>query len=99
MVLADHTVVVVHRIDGTTSASVSVNISHTWRGDLKIDLLAPDGSVCALKASSGSDSADNVIATYTVNLSTEPLNGTWTLRVQDVASGDIGTLNDWSIRF
>jgi len=82
-----------------TNASVSVNITHTWRGDLKIDLLAPDGSVYALKASSGSDSADNVIATYTVNLSTEPLNGTWTLRVQDVASGDTGTLNNWSIRF
>jgi tetratricopeptide (TPR) repeat protein len=66
---------------------------------LKIDLLAPDGSVYALKASSGSDSADNVVATYTVNLSTEALNGAWKLRVQDVAAGDVGTLNSWSITF
>jgi subtilisin-like proprotein convertase family protein len=78
---------------------VSVNITHTYRGDLKIDLVAPDGSVYNLKASSGSDSAANVIATYTANLSTEALNGTWTLRVQDVAQGDSGTLNNWSITF
>ena len=82
-----------------TNASVSVNITHTWRGDLKIDLLAPDGSVYALKAASGSDSADNVIATYTVNLSTELLNGAWKLRVQDTAAGDTGKLNSWSITF
>ncbi len=82
-----------------SNAQVSVNITHTYRGDLKIDLVAPDGSVYNLKASSGSDSADNVVATYTANLSTEPLNGTWTLRVQDVASGDTGTLNNWSITF
>ncbi|MEO8673658.1 MAG: proprotein convertase P-domain-containing protein, partial [Tahibacter sp.] len=82
-----------------TTSKVSVNITHTYRGDLKIDLLAPDGSVYALKASSGSDSADNVIATYTVNLSTEALNGAWKLRVQDVAAGDVGTLNNWSIQF
>jgi vibriolysin len=82
-----------------TTSKVSVNITHTYRGDLKIDLLAPDGSVYALKASSSSDSADNVVATYTVDLSTEALNGAWKLRVQDVASGDIGTLNSWSLQF
>jgi len=82
-----------------TTSQVAVNITHTYRGDLKIDLLAPDGSVYALKASSGSDSADNVIATYTVNLSTEALNGAWKLRVQDTAAGDTGTLNSWSITF
>lgn len=63
----------------------------------KIDLLAPDGSVYALKASGGS--ADNVVATYTVNLSTKSFNGAWKLRVQDVAAGDVGTLNNWSITF
>ena len=82
-----------------TTSKVAVNITHTWRGDLKIDLLAPDGSVYALKASSSSDSADNVIATYTVNLSTELLNGAWKLRVQDTAAADVGTLNNWSITF
>jgi len=45
------------------------------------------------------DDTTNVVATYTVNLSTELLNGAWQLRVQDTAAGDVGTLNGWSITF
>ncbi|CAM5482172.1 hypothetical protein SALBM135S_02286 [Streptomyces alboniger] len=51
---------------------VDVDIRHTWRGDVVVDLLAPDGTAYRLKNSSGNDSADNVIAAYTVNASTEP---------------------------
>ncbi|MEU1281552.1 S8 family serine peptidase [Streptomyces sp. NPDC005805] len=78
---------------------VDVDIKHTWRGDLVIDLVAPDGSVRNLKTSSGSDSADDVLATYTVNASTVAANGTWQLRVRDVASGDTGWINSWSLTF
>ena len=81
------------------TSKVSVNISHTYRGDLQIDLLAPDGSVFPLKASSASDSAPDVVATYTVDLSATALNGVWTLQVQDTAAGDVGTLNNWSLTF
>ncbi|MEU8252616.1 proprotein convertase P-domain-containing protein, partial [Nonomuraea sp. NPDC048916] len=42
---------------------VGVDIKHTWRGDLVVDLLAPDGSAYRLKNSSSGDSADNVITT------------------------------------
>ena len=48
---------------------------HTYRGDLAIDLIAPDGSVYHLKSANANDSAANVNATYTVNLSTEARNG------------------------
>ncbi|MER6997946.1 S8 family serine peptidase [Streptomyces sp. NPDC000410] len=78
---------------------VDVDIKHTWRGDLVIDLIAPDGTVRNLKASSGSDSADNVLATYTVDASSEVANGTWKLQVRDVASGDTGYINSWSLTF
>lgn len=81
------------------SSSVSVNITHPRRGDLRIRLFAPDGSGYLLKPSSTTDSAANVVATYTVNLSTELLNGTWKLRVIDTATGNVGTLNSWSITF
>lgn len=81
------------------NAQVSVNISHTWRGDLRIALIAPDGTSYPLKAENSGDSADNVVATYTVNLSSEALNGNWRLRVTDVWTPDAGTLNSWSIRF
>ncbi|WP_428962748.1 S8 family peptidase [Micromonospora fluostatini] len=81
----------------SASASVAVQIVHTYRGDLVIDLLAPDGSAYRLKNSSILDGADNVNATYTVNLSSEAADGTWQLRVRDVFSGDTGHLDTWSL--
>jgi subtilisin-like proprotein convertase family protein len=76
---------------------VAVNIVHTYRGDLTVTLVAPDGTTYPLKTSSTSDSADNVVATYTANLSAEAANGTWQLRVQDIYSADTGTINTWTL--
>ncbi|MCX4589157.1 M4 family metallopeptidase [Streptomyces sp. NBC_01549] len=78
---------------------VDVDIVHTWRGDLVVDLLAPDGTVYPLKAFSSSDSADNVQETYTVDASSEVANGTWKLRVQDKAAQDTGYINSWKLTF
>ncbi|MEU2796727.1 M28 family metallopeptidase [Streptomyces sp. NPDC006863] len=78
---------------------VGVDIKHTWRGDLVVDLIAPDGSAYRLKNSSSGDSADNVITTYTVNASSEVANGTWKLRVQDVARYDTGYIDSWKLTF
>jgi len=78
---------------------VGVDIKHTYRGDLVIDLVAPDGSTYRLKNSNGRDGADNVITTYTVNASSESANGTWRLRVRDVFNGDDGFIDDWSLQF
>jgi carboxypeptidase T len=77
---------------------VLVNIVHTYKGDLKVDLVAPDGSLYVLHNRTGG-SADNINQTYSVNLSTEALNGTWNLRVNDNANGDIGRIDSWSITF
>ncbi|MGW5180041.1 S8 family serine peptidase [Streptomyces sp. NPDC004082] len=82
-----------------STLKVGVDITHTYRGDLVVDLIAPDGSAYRLKSSSGSDSADNVNTTYTVDASSEGANGTWKLRVQDVAAQDTGTLNSWKLTF
>jgi Zn-dependent metalloprotease len=82
-----------------SNLQVSVDIVHTWRGDLVIDLLAPDGTAYRLKNFSSSDSADNVQATYTVNASSEAANGTWALRVQDQAAQDTGYINGWKLTF
>ncbi|MPZ82431.1 MAG: trypsin-like serine protease [Actinophytocola sp.] len=81
----------------SSSTQVEVHITHTYRGDLVIDLIAPDGTPYRLKNSSGSDSADNVNTTYTVNAASETANGTWNLRVRDVFSADTGTLDSWKL--
>ncbi|MCX4917156.1 MULTISPECIES: M4 family metallopeptidase [unclassified Streptomyces] len=82
-----------------SNLAVAVDIVHTWRGDLVIDLVAPDGSTYRLKNFSSSDSADNVNTTYTVNASSEVANGTWKLKVQDQAAQDTGYINSWKLTF
>ncbi|MFD7940328.1 S8 family serine peptidase [Streptomyces sp. NPDC059755] len=82
-----------------TALKVGVDITHTYRGDLVIDLVAPDGTAYRLKAASSSDSADNVSTTYSVNASAETADGTWKLRVQDTAAQDTGKLNSWQLTF
>ncbi|MGW2783934.1 M4 family metallopeptidase [Streptomyces populi] len=82
-----------------SNLAVAVDIVHTWRGDLQIDLVAPDGSTYRLKNTSSSDSADNVNATYTVDASSEVANGTWKLKVQDKAAQDTGYINSWKLTF
>ncbi|NGM14835.1 S8 family peptidase [Verrucosispora sioxanthis] len=83
--------------NASSSSTVAVNIVHTYRGDLVIDLLAPDGSSYRLKNSSIFDGTDNVNATYTANLSSEAANGTWRLQVRDVYGGDTGYINTWTL--
>lgn len=83
--------------NASVTTRVAVDIKHTYRGDLVIDLLAPDGSSYRLKNSSSSDSADNVITTYTVNASSEVANGNWRLQVRDVFTADVGFIDSWSI--
>ncbi|MEW2490942.1 M4 family metallopeptidase [Streptomyces sp. NPDC048411] len=82
-----------------SALKVDVNIKHTWRGDLVIDLVAPDGTLYRLKDSNINDSADDVLATYTVNASKKTANGTWRLKVQDMFRGDSGFIDSWKLNF
>jgi carboxypeptidase T len=82
--------------NASATATVQVGIVHTYIGDLKVDLVAPDGSVYTLHNRAGG-SADNINQTYTVNLSSEVANGVWKLRVNDNAGGDTGYLDTWTL--
>ncbi|MFZ3495259.1 S8 family serine peptidase [Streptomyces sp. 5.8] len=81
-----------------TTLKVGVDIKHTYIGDLKVDLVAPDGSVYVLHNRTGG-SADNIVQTFTVNASSEVANGVWTLRVNDNASQDTGKIDAWNLTF
>ncbi|MFH0242532.1 S8 family peptidase [Streptomyces sp. HK10] len=78
---------------------VEVDIRHTYSGDLRVDLVAPDGTAYRLKDYGTGGSADNVIGTYTVNASSETASGTWKLRVSDNAWWDTGYINSWALQF
>ncbi|MGA5873415.1 S8 family peptidase [Streptomyces cinereoruber] len=77
---------------------VGVDVKHTYIGDLKVDLVAPDGSVYTLHNRTGSGT-DNIVQTYTVNASSEVVNGVWRLRVNDNASQDTGKIDAWNLTF
>ena len=79
-----------------TSVSVAVDITHTYIGDLKIDLIAPDGTTKILhNRSDGSD--DDIVKTYTPNFDGVSIAGVWTLQINDNYNADPGTLNSWTL--
>ncbi|WP_031370026.1 proprotein convertase P-domain-containing protein [Lysobacter antibioticus] len=92
--------IVVSGVSGNAPATlkVAVDIKHTFIGDLRVDLVAPDGTRYTLHNRSGG-SADNIIKTYTVNASSEAANGTWKLLVNDNARADVGKIDQWSLQF
>nr|WP_083666133.1 S8 family peptidase [Saccharomonospora sp. CUA-673] len=93
----DSTVTVSGCEAGSTEATVEVDITHTYRGDIALDLVAPDGAEFSLKEASADPGAD-ISETYTVDLSdVAELNGEWTLTVTDAFVFDTGTLNSWTL--
>ena len=84
--------------------SVSLDITHTYIGDLIVTLTAPSGTGVTLHERSGG-SADNIIKTYTASTTSAlaavrgtVLQGAWRLRVADVEAKDVGKLNRWALR-
>lgn len=87
------------------SVAVAVNITHPLRGDLRLVLIAPDGTEVVLLEPSGDRSADLVTVFGRESRSAEPLEqlrgrsaaGVWQLRVADTRPLDVGTLISWSL--
>lgn len=82
-----------------TSLSVSVDIEHTYRGDLVVALTSPAGTQVTLHNKQGG-SEDNIKETYSGVFSTmlnSQVSGNWTLSVGDYYEGDVGVLESWSI--
>lgn len=82
---------------------ISVDISHTWIGDLTVILTSPAGNEIVLHNRSGRSRNDikRIYSTSTDNLLLALLNtdiqGSWLLNVVDNASKDTGSLNAWGI--
>ncbi|TQV88752.1 proprotein convertase P-domain-containing protein [Aliikangiella coralliicola] len=88
----------VSRSGASGTVSVEVNIVHTYKGDLIVDLIHPDGTVYNLHNRSGGG-ANNINQTYSVNVGSKDSAGTWNLRVRDLANIDTGNIDSWKITF
>ncbi len=92
---------------------MDIEITHTWRGDLRIELTSPGGITHTLKDRYGG-STNDIIGNFNQTLEPnvgfsgdnavaidsfvgESGTGEWTLNVSDNVSGDTGTLNEWTL--
>ncbi|MCP5046482.1 MAG: S8 family serine peptidase, partial [bacterium] len=82
---------------------VEVDITHTWIGDLKIELTGPGGSSVLLHDRTGG-SDQNIQTTFgpadkpdLVTFLGQPANGDWTLKVSDHQGRDVGKFNHWAL--
>ena len=78
--------------------TIDVDIKHTYIGDLKVTLFAPNGSSAVLHENTGG-SANDIFQTYSINAAGIERNGDWRLEVHDNANGDTGIIDAWSINF
>lgn len=84
--------------------TISVNILHTYRGDLFVSLVSPDNTVIPLHEGEGGGK-DDLNETY--DSSNKPalkqfegksVKGKWQLKIVDKWADDIGTLNKWGLK-
>ena len=90
--------------EGTVrSLKVTVAITHTYAGDLRVALLSPTGRRAVLhnRSGGGTDnlalSLDSEPPSLLSPLVGQPVSGQWRLTVSDNADQDTGTLDSWSL--
>jgi subtilisin-like proprotein convertase family protein len=90
---------------GTTrQVRFAIQIEHTFVGDLRVELLSPNGRRAIVHGQSGGG-ADNLNLDLDSNspsspllpLVGQPVQGNWVLRVTDLVGQDVGTLKKWSL--
>jgi vibriolysin len=79
--------------------ALSLNIAHTYRGDLIVTLTSPTGTAYTVHNRTGG-SADNLVldAQAISAFNGQAAAGTWRLVVTDRAGSDTGALTSWSLR-
>ena len=86
-----------------SSVAVEVDISHSYIGDLVLELISPEGISVALHDRQGA-SANDIRKRYDAHntpalqqLAGAGITGEWRLYVTDHAHYDVGTLNSWTL--
>ncbi len=90
--------IAVDRLGVSNNLRITYNITHTYIGDLKIELIDPTGAVTVLRSNTGG-SANDINEFKNINKGSTSATGTWGLRVIDGAGADTGNINSWSIEF
>ena len=95
--------ILIHQTGKVKSIEITVDITHTYIGDLQVELQAPSGkSVLLHNRTKGSQ--DNLMETYRSGelqslavMKGESIQGYWVLHIRDRTDFDTGRLNRWQI--
>lgn len=96
----------VSRSETVQSVAVDVQITHPFRGDLRVTLVGPDGTTVPLfgRSTPTSDGTDDLVVRFTAEtvpaltqFRDRSATGAWTLQAADLARSDVGTLDSWSL--
>lgn len=80
-----------------TKAKLELDIAHTYQGDLRVELLTPQGKRVLVQAPAGG-TKNAIKGTREVTLPAGTIAaGTWRLVVSDHAAMDAGSIDGWSI--
>jgi subtilisin-like proprotein convertase family protein len=80
------------------SLSLSLNITHTFSGDLIVTLISPGGTQFSVSNRLGGSVDNIVISNRAITaFNGQTAAGTWKLKVVDAAAADVGTINSWSL--
>jgi hypothetical protein len=79
-----------------TGVAITTDVTHTYRGDLRVTLTHGGTSQVLFDRSGGS--ADDLKQDFTTGaFDGGALTGDWTLKVEDTAAQDTGTFNSWKL--
>jgi serine protease AprX len=86
-----------------SGVKVSIDLAHTYIGDLVVTLISPTGTPVILHDRTGGP-ADNIKRTFNLastpalsSLNGQSIQGNWLLKIQDLANRDVGKLNRWEL--
>ncbi|HEU5472923.1 MAG TPA: S8 family serine peptidase [Actinophytocola sp.] len=82
-----------------TSLRLSFDIQHASRGQLFVELFAPNGQRWILEQPSPDTGDDLIRINVPINASAVAPNGRWQLRGFDTVVGTVGKIRSWSLQF
>ncbi len=97
--------IAVDAVSTLSAISVYVDITHTYIGDMIIELISPAGTTVRLHSNQGS-SNDDLVGFYPSDFTPfesldvllgEDIQGDWVLHVTDVGPFDFGHVNSWCL--
>ncbi|GFR70323.1 peptidase M4 [Elysia marginata] len=89
----------VSRTGTVGTLALTLDISHPFRGDLRVVLMSPTGNRYLIKEESASEAGANLQGTWNIFAPNENAQGVWKLQVSDLYYRDSGRINAWKLTF